>query len=144
MLIKKMSACAVAGAVVGVVGLSPAPAIAAPATGNVSKGTQYGSIRRGEWRQNLDGSGYWWRTYGSGACTASYSDVDVQWANMASNNSWDKVASWAADFNGCDTMNFAFANFEGELTHWYNYGSDGRSLDGNFGTNNKTVSYQLT
>lgn len=139
---QKILAIALGSAVVAV-GLTTAPAQAGPATGNVSVGTQYGSVLRNQFRQNVDGSGYYWRTYGSGSCTATTSDVDTQWKDMDTENNWDNVASYAYDYNACDTKLYQFTNFDTTMTGWVDYGTGGQSLEG-AALNNRTSSYRLS
>lgn len=113
----------------------------AEATANVSVGTQYGSVLRAQFRQNVDGSGYFFRSYGSGDCTGGTGDVDFSISNMAS-YAWDNAASYAQDYNSCDTKLFRYAGFDTALTGWINYGSGGQTLSG--ALNNLTTSFQLS
>jgi len=113
----------------------------AEASANVSVGTQYGSVLRGQFHQNVDGSGYFFRTYGSADCTSTTSDVDIQISNMT-DYAWDNAASWAQDYNGCDTKLFRYKDFDTALTGWIDYGSTGQSLSG--ALNNLTTSFKLS
>jgi len=121
---------------------SPAMAVSVSpyATGNVSVGS--GTTLRNEFRQNVDGSGYYWKTFGSADCTTTTSDVDDSWADTSSHSGgWDNSASWAVDYNQCDTRLSRYANFSTELTSgWTNYGS-GASLAA---INDLTSSYKLS
>ena len=116
---------------------------AGPATGNVNVGTEFGSVLRNTFRQNVDGSGYAWKTYGSGSCTISTSTPDFKWSDMNTRNNWGDVASYAYDYNQCDTKLFRLVDFGDALTGYVNYGSGGQSLEG-AALNNKTSSYYLS
>ncbi|WP_017932764.1 hypothetical protein [Nocardioides sp. Iso805N] len=129
------------GALVATLGLTTMPAHAGPATGNGQAGP--GGTIRNLFEQNVDGSGYTWTTYGTSACTATTSDVDDSYADMDKQHNWDNVASFAHDYNGCDTKLYQFTNFDTALTGWVNYGSAGQSLAG-AALNNKTSSYKLS
>ncbi|MGN6253341.1 MAG: hypothetical protein ACTHNS_16165 [Marmoricola sp.] len=141
----KIGAAALALATFGGL-LTAAPAIAgtdgALATGSWSVGTEYGNTLRAEFRQNTDGSGYYWRTFGSGNCTATTSDVDISISDMSTYpNNWDNTASWAKDQAACDTRLYRYSGFSTELTSgWTNYGS-GASLAA---INDLTSSYKLS
>lgn len=118
-------------------GVAPAHA---DATANISVGTQYGNVLRAEFKQNVDGSGYFYRTYGSGNCTVSTSTPDIQISSMPN---WDNAASWIKDFAQCDVKIFRFVNFDTALTGYVHYGSSGQSLEG-AGLNNLTSSYYVS
>lgn len=141
---KKTIAVALGAGIVSA-GLSiVAPAAhAGPATGNVSVGTEFGSVLRNTFRQNVDGSGYYWKTYGSGSCTVSTSSPDFKWSDMNTRSNWSDVASYAYDYNQCDTKLFRLTDFNDALTGYVNYGSGGQSLEG-AALNNKTSSYYLS
>jgi hypothetical protein len=144
-MIKKIGTGALALACCGVL-LGTSPALAdgggVLATGNYSVGTSYGSTLRNEFRQNTDGSGYYWKTFGSGDCTATTSDVDFSISDLSAwPDNWDNSASWAAVYHQCDTRLYRYANFSTELTSgWTNYGS-GASLAA---INDLTSSYKLS
>lgn len=110
------------------------------AYGNVEVGTQYGDVKRMAFRQNVDGSGYYFQVYGSGNCTSSTTDVDVQIADMLTYQ-WDNAASYARDWANCDVKIFRYANFSDALTNYVDYGSTGSSLGAN---NNLTSSFRVS
>lgn len=143
-MFRKMGTVSLALGSIGVMLLaSPAMSVGVSpdATGNVSVGTQYGSTLRNQFRQNVDGTGYYWKTYGNGGCSSTTSDVDDSWADMSWKGGWDNSASWAADYNQCDTRLYRYANFGTELTSgWTNFGS-GASLAA---INDVTSSYKLS
>jgi hypothetical protein len=112
----------------------------AEATANVSVGTQFGNVLRGQFRQNVDGSGYFFRTYGSDNCTVDTGNVDSQIADMSA-YSWDNAASYAQDYASCDTKLYRYAGPSTALTGWINYGS-GQTLSG--ALNNLTTAFQLS
>lgn len=138
-LIAVALATAAAPLAVGIV----SPAHAGPATGSVNVGTQYGSVLRAEFRQNVDGTGYYWRTYGGANCSSSTSSADFSWSNMNSNNSWNDVTSYIKDFALCDVKIYRNVDFGDALTGYVNYGSGGQSLAG-AALNNRTSSYRLS
>ena len=141
---KKLIAVALGASAVAVGLTCAAPAAhAGPATGNVSVGTEFGSVLRNTFRQNVDGSGYSWKTYGSGSCTVSTSSPDFKWSDMNNRENWGDVASYAYDYNQCDTKLFRLIDFNDALTGYVNYGSGGQSLEG-AALNNKTSSYYLS
>lgn len=141
--VKKLSVLAVVAATTASgLGLVPT-AHAGPATGNVTVGTEYGSVLRNTFRQNVDGSGYSWKTYGSSNCTVSTSSPDSQWADMNTRSNWGDAASYAYDYNQCDTKLFRLTDFNDALTGYVHYGSSGQSLEG-AGLNNKTSSFYLS
>jgi hypothetical protein len=110
------------------------------ASGDVTVGTQYGSYKRAVFRQNLDGSGYYFQVYGSGDCTASTTDVDDQISDMA-DYAWDNAASYAKDWGSCHTKIYRYANFDTALTGYVDYGSTGSSLGAN---DNLTSSFKVS
>lgn len=116
--------------------------LATPLTayGDVTVGTQYGSYKRAAFRQNADGSGYYFQVYGSGDCTLTTTDVDDQIANMA-DYAWDNAASYAKDWGDCATKIYRYANFDTALTGYVNYGSTGSSLGVN---DNLTSSFKVS
>jgi hypothetical protein len=124
--------------VIGTLAVGVGPA-SAEATGNVTVGS--GTYLRGQFRQNINGSGYYFKTMGTTACTATTGDIETQIADMA-NYGWDNAASWAQDYNSCDTKIFRYAGPSTPLTGWVNYGSTGYTLDGP--NNNLTSAFQLT
>lgn len=137
---KKLITSALAGLAATTV-LTASPAAAGPATGSVDVGTNYGPVLRNEFRQNADGSGYSWQSFGSGNCTSSTTDVDFGWSNMDSHKNWNDVVSYAKDFAQCDTKLYANTGFASAMTGWVNYGS-GSSVGSSL--NNRTSSYQLS
>jgi hypothetical protein len=107
-----------------IVGANMAPSYAA--TGNHSHGT--GSTLRSELRQNEDGTGYWFKTFGTTGCTASTSNIDNKAAHMEDDAGWGNSAEWVADFNLCDTRLFDTGSCTNELTSgWTNFAA-GRAL----------------
>ena len=132
------------GALVLSVTLGSTAAQAGPATGSYSAGTQYGDTLRGQFRQNVDGSGYYWRSYGSSACTqATTGTPDFSWSDMNSNKNWNDVASWASDHNQCDTKLYQNTGFGGDTIGYLDFGTGGTSLSP-YSFSNKTSSYKLS
>lgn len=116
------------------------PAAADTPTGNASLGTQYGSVLRAVLGQNWDGSGYAIFVYGSGACSATYSDFDYSQSVMP--YSWNAAVSNVKDYNACDVKLYWDVYFQGSSTGWINGGSTGVYV-GDF-WNDKTSSFRLS
>jgi len=103
-------------------------------------GGQYGSVLRAEFRQNVDGSGFFWKTLGSGDCSKSTTTTADYTASSMPD--WNDALSWARDRVLCDTKIFQDTGLVNPLTGFVDYGDTGRTVAS--GLNNRTSSYQLS
>jgi hypothetical protein len=114
-----------------------------PATGNASVSNGLYMAELVVFYQNVDGSGYQWSHGADRPCDADVGAVDFKSpSDMNSRASWGNVASWAKDWNNCDTKLFAGAGWTTAMTGYINYSYPGRSLAG--ALNNRTSSYYLS